>query len=261
METKTKRLRRLEQDLIVQFSNDLQRQFLQKSVQNDRVFRTYSGSAIGAQDRELADYLLAVNARFALIEFKADEDNIKSEKSKLLRVALCTVLASDSAMLARAREMHFVAWGQLEHQNIFGVCNPQLISEIVMASYADKVCSTIDCAFPVAKINAIASSKFINSFLEFKTKGGPWKRFKRYLEELYLLAKKDTAGALSEFQGSVYVFVPSSAAKPAQVMSVRFSGLQHLFDLTIHLEKHLQKKSMQRNLKLTPNKSDHGISM
>ena len=104
--------RKIEADLIPQFTGELQRRFLELYGQGE-VSASVVGSALGGQDAELADYLLAANARFSLIEFKANEGCIISEKDKDLRLKLCQALSIDTAKRARARDIHYVAWGDL----------------------------------------------------------------------------------------------------------------------------------------------------
>jgi hypothetical protein len=221
------RNRKLEQDVILQFSNELQRHFLYQQQLLNSAHSSYAGSALGGQDRELADYLLSVNARFALIEFKADESSIASEISKPLRIGLCSQLASDSAMRARAQEMHFIAWGKLEDDGASEIDEFLKVRKIVLARYAERVC--LHCN---GTLKVVDSEKFITSFLKYKTKGGSGSRFKRYLEDLFALADKGAADSFAEFQGTVYVYMPSSDSRVRKIVTIPFMGLQHLFSLT-----------------------------
>jgi hypothetical protein len=68
--------------------------------------------ALDGQDRVAgADYLLSDTSRFAMVEFKYLEGDLKSERFKPRRLALCKGLQLQVDMRDRHDLAHFIAWG------------------------------------------------------------------------------------------------------------------------------------------------------
>ncbi len=68
-----------------------------------------------------ADYVITDSHRFAIIEFKYNEELIGREARKPRRLTLCEKLAEDAPMRALHDRCHFVAWGEdpAEGQRVF----------------------------------------------------------------------------------------------------------------------------------------------
>ncbi|QGZ39620.1 hypothetical protein IP92_01911 [Pseudoduganella flava] len=214
-------MRQLETDLILRFHTALHAQF------SRRQGGTLAGTALGGQDRALADYLLAANARFALIEFKAAAAAIATEDDKPLRHRLCRALGTCRQSAALARDIHYLAWGSHAERNVPGF-GMQTVEDIVVTPYAGKVCPLLDEAYPAPAQTEEPSERFIRRFLGSRTAGGSARRFKAYLELLYGIAGGCTASELKRFEGFVYVYVAG-----AVLHEVRFHGLDHLLELTL----------------------------
>lgn len=238
--------RHLETDLELRFTASLHAQFLARhgaGVAGSMLV----GTALGGQDRMLADYLLMADARFALIEFKADAGAIRTEAGKPLRHLLCKALSVNRRSRALARDIHFIAWEEINSETVppLGL---QAVRDIMVARYAGKVCPLIDEAFPADATAADASDRFIKRYLAYRTTGASAKRFKAYLELLYTIGGTCPASELKRFEGAVYVFVPRSAKSPAPFKSVPFVGLEQLLQLTLGytLEKTLEQHNERK---------------
>ncbi|WP_220376564.1 hypothetical protein, partial [Klebsiella michiganensis] len=112
--------RKREDDVVDRFSRKVHARMLELYGESVAGHPNFAASPLGGQDVELADYLLAGIGRSCLVEFKADEDSVPSEKRKSLRRALCESMQKNSAMLARAQAIHFVGWGTEEETNAPG---------------------------------------------------------------------------------------------------------------------------------------------
>lgn len=247
--------RQLETDLVVQFTASLHAQFLARHDAGEAGV-TCVGTALGGQDRALADYLLAANARFALIEFKANEKAIATEAGKPLRHLLCKALQGNRRLNALARDSHYMAW-EVIASRVLPQLGLQPVREIMVARYADRVCPLFDEAFPVVAMPVQASERFIRRYLSHRTAGASAKRFKAYLELLYTVAAGCPASELRRLEGSVYVFVPGSAKSAASFLRVPFVGLDHLLALTLGYK--LEQTPEQRNER-TPPGMERGFS-
>jgi hypothetical protein len=97
--------------------------FHEKSIEN--LFRdSFSQAARGRGDVHIAasldgqdriagaDYLFTNSARYAIVEFKDREKNLKSEIRKAKRHLLCQALHSEPDALTAHRKCHFAAWGE-----------------------------------------------------------------------------------------------------------------------------------------------------
>ncbi|PRD86541.1 hypothetical protein C6T66_02015 [Burkholderia multivorans] len=99
-------------------------------------------------------------------------------------------------------------------------------------------------------------------FLESKLVGATAERFEKYLALLFKLAGSCSTDALKSIEGSVYVYIPGNDLHAPELHSIRFHGLEHLFQLTYDREmfpSHLQKQDpeieLERNIKF------HGPSL
>jgi hypothetical protein len=86
--------------------------------------------SLGGQDRDAgADYLLSDASRFALVEFKFREADIRDEVDKPRRRALCQSLPRRPDMEQRHDRCHFIVWSDPHRQRIIAniyrkeVCN------------------------------------------------------------------------------------------------------------------------------------------
>jgi hypothetical protein len=239
--------RDMEQALIVEFSKMIDARV--RSSHEAGAHHPYVvGSALCGQDQALADYLFAARGQFALIEFKASEERLKTEGTKEQRLRLLDSCAADSARLARAQTIHHAAWGRPVQLDLPGL-GRQTMEEIVVARYVAKVGAVLGRGLPKAVAREWRAAEFIDAFIERRTTGSNIQRFKRYLTELYELVGTDGASGLAGFQGMVTVYVPGA---PQPFQSLRFDDFTHLMKLTIHydpqyLREHEQSRAMHRD--------------
>jgi hypothetical protein len=71
---------------------------------------TYHYFPLGGADRDLADGLMSVGFRYALVEFKFTEEQLKKEGTKELRESLCVALACGEAVHPLHNAAHFASW-------------------------------------------------------------------------------------------------------------------------------------------------------
>ncbi|QFS37634.1 hypothetical protein BURCE16_12900 [Burkholderia cepacia] len=113
-----------------------------------------------------------------------------------------------------------------------GMVDEELIE---LASYPGTICPLL--GFPVqAPENRVDADKFIEMFLESKLVGSTAERFEKYLALLFKLADSCSTDALKSIEGSVYVYIPGDDLRSPERYSVRFHGLEHLFQLTYDKE-------------------------
>ncbi|WP_429359818.1 hypothetical protein [Paraburkholderia sp. GAS32] len=74
--------------------------------------------------------------------------------------------------------------------------------------------------------------QFIEMFLESRMVGSNAEQFEKYLALLFTLAGSCSTDSLKSIEGSVYVYVPDEGLRSAELYSIRFRGLEHLFLLT-----------------------------
>ncbi|MBA5608541.1 hypothetical protein H3H36_24655 [Duganella sp. FT3S] len=223
--------RHMEDALIVEFSKKADRRF--RELHGAGKAQPYLiGSALCGQDKALADYLLAAGGRFALIEFKANAEQLKTEGVKPQRVRLLDACIADSARLSRSRAIHHAAWGESAQLDLPGL-GAQTQQELVLAPYADRVGMALGLAIPKPRTVRWSDDAFIERWLENTIAGANIERFKRYLMELYELVGTDGAAGLADFQGLITVYVPARE-KRAQFQTITFNSFAHLLALTIH---------------------------
>lgn len=203
----------------------------------------YIASALARQDVELADFLLGANSRFSLIEMKADEDGIVTEKTKRRRTRLLDFLAADSARMARSRDLHFIGWGKIVPFDLPPFTEQRVIE---IAQYGGKVAQKLGRSWPAQRIRDWPAREFISKFLYAKTAGGNRTRFKRYLIELFEIAGKNGEGEVDNFQGSVAIHTLGGKNFADAVITVPFYGFDDLMFKTFEYDKdyvaHQQKQ-------------------
>lgn len=190
------------------------------------------GSALCGQDKALADYLFAAGARFALIEFKANAEQLATEGRKPQRLRLLEACMADSARLARSRAIHHAAWGESAQLDLPGL-GAQTHMDLVLAPYADKIGAVLGLAVPKLWEKRWTADAFIRSYLEHRIAGANVRRFKHYLSELYELVGNEGAAGLAGFQGLITVYVPALEQRE-QFQTITFNSFQHLMELTLH---------------------------
>ncbi|PTB17301.1 hypothetical protein C9I57_28485 [Trinickia symbiotica] len=224
------------------------------STKLDRHFRTlYAGqqqardalcaTALGGQDKALADYIVARRGRYCLIEFKASEAAFRSEARKELRLALCKTISQQKNPLRWARSAHFIGWGTTITQSLAGIGMAD-VESIALASYPGAVCPLLGVPIQAPE-NRVDADHFIEMFLESKLLGSSAARFEKYLALLFMLAGSCSADALKSIEGSVYVYVPSEDFRLPELHSVRFRGLEQLFLLTVGRE--MRARAMEKH--------------
>lgn len=228
-ETQSQFFRHMENGLINEFSKKADRRFRELHGVGKR--NPYLiGSALCGQDRDLADYLLGADGRFALIEFKANAERLKTEGKKPRRLRLLEACLADSARLARSRAIHYTAWAESAQLELPGM-RPQTQLDLVLAPYADKIGTVLGMDVPKRREQRWTDDAFLRSYLENRIAGSNMHRFKRYLTELYELAGTQGGAGLEGFQGLITVYVP---LREPQFQSITFNSFQHLMELTIH---------------------------
>ncbi|MBC3862431.1 hypothetical protein H8K32_10005 [Undibacterium jejuense] len=248
MTSNDKFIRDMEQDIIQIFSGQVQSKFLEINKNGD-VLPYVVGTALCGQDQALADYLIAANSRFTLIEFKANENALSSEGEKKLRVKLLDACETNSALRARSQAMHCAAWGELTEITIPGLVAPQSQVQITVCRYIPQIAKILNKEIPNIKCKEWQSEDFISTFLESMTNGGGLKRFKRYLQDLYEIAGTSGTEGLENFQGSICVWVPPTNGISSKIQVLKFSSFEHLMKLTIHFDNEYLMR-LERNSKI-----------
>lgn len=226
--------RALESDVVARFSTQLDRRFCALYAGQPQAPDALGATALGGQDKALADYIVARRGRYCLIEFKANEAALQSEARKELRVALCRTLSDQKNPLRWARSAHFVGWGTKTARSLPGIGLSE-VESIAFANYPGTICPLL--GFPVpAPANQIDADLFIEMFLESKLLGSNAARFEKYLALLFELAGSCSRDELQSIEGSVYVYIPGDGRCPPELCSVRFRGLEQLFLLTLGRE-------------------------
>jgi hypothetical protein len=227
----TKFFRHMEDALIVDFSVKADRRFRELHGAGKR--QPYLiGTALCGQDNALADYLFAAGGRFALIEFKANAEQLKTEGVKPQRRQLLEACLADSARLSRSRAIHHAAWGESAQLDLPGL-GAQTNLDLMLAPYVDRIGMALGLAIPRLRREHRTADAFINASLESRVAGANVHRFKRYLTELYELVGTGGAAGLADFQGLITVYVPA-LAQGEQFQTITFNSFQHLMELTIH---------------------------
>lgn len=245
--TKQQAVRALEQNVVKRFSIALHTRFPQHLEED--VMQNFADTTLGAQDQSFADYLLAANARFALIEFKASYLDIRSEAVKPLRQALFKRMVRHDDTLRRCLDFHFVCWGVTTPVKLSGV--PALRETELINHYAIQVAPFMRDGPNVEPVDDFTTTTFLDDFLGARLFGGTAERFKVYLNELAAIAN-GRQGDASTIEGMVFVFVPGDARGGGQYMSLRFKGLS---ELSMYLEmkspqlEYTPKQEKKRELK------------
>ena len=223
--------RHMEDALIVEFSKKADRRF--RELHGAGKAQPYLiSNALCGQDKALADYLFGAGGRFALIEFKANAELLKTEGAKPQRVQLLAQCLADSARLSRSRAIHHAAWGESAQLDLPGL-GAQNQQELVLAPYVDRVGLALGLAVPKPRTVRWTDDVFIDAWLDNRISGANIQRFRRYLTELYELVGTDGVAGLADFQGLITMVVPAREGR-AQFQSITFNSFQHLLELTIH---------------------------
>jgi hypothetical protein len=213
----------MEQNVVLRFSNAFEARF--PTQDPDGSVPGWVNTTLGAQDEVFADHLIAANARFALIEFKATFLAIRKEASKSLRQRLFSQLAIRSDFLRRCLDFHFVCWGTTRRHQPPGFPIP-IVEEIdLLNQYAVHVSPFMLTTLNLTPSADISTQTFLDNFIGSRLMGGTYSRFKRYLNELGQLAG---VGEASSISGMVCVYVPSDGENPARYAHSRFHGLEQL---------------------------------
>ncbi|WP_156886716.1 hypothetical protein [Pseudomonas frederiksbergensis] len=211
--------RDIEQDVIKRFSIKLNDLAIKRNV------TSYAGSPLGSQDKVFADYLLASNTRFCLIEFKATKGNLSSENQKKLRVQLFELLAQRKDVLRRSLDLHYMCWGTEKSDWLPGMSEPVSEENEMLGQYAPCVSPYMKVKPELEKAEEYLPEVFVEHFFESKQFGGDLGRFKRYVNELAKLATDSKQGE-GTLEGVVCVYIEAVR----QFKSYRFKGLQHLLE-------------------------------
>jgi hypothetical protein len=218
-------LRDIEQNVILRFSKAFESRF--PSVDPSEATSAWVNSSFGAQDEFFADHLLAANARFALIEFKASFLAIRKEAGKPLRKVLFTQLVLRGDFLRRCLDFHYVCWGTIRRHHPAGLPFPINEEIDLLNQYAFHVAPFMKTTLQVDQSPDISTNTFLDGFINSRLIGGTYSRFKRYLDELGQLVDGAKAGA-SSISGMVCIYVPASGDEPARHAYKRFNGLDSL---------------------------------
>ncbi|BAO45402.1 hypothetical protein [Thiolapillus brandeum] len=93
--------------------------------------KRFIGVPLDGQDAWLgADCFMTEGSRFAIAEFKYEESDIRSEKKKRRRLAMCKALRGDMTRLSEHLACHLIAWSIPDEKRT-----------IVLNGYAHEVCN------------------------------------------------------------------------------------------------------------------------
>jgi hypothetical protein len=88
--------------------------------------------SVDGQDSLLgADYIFTATTNFALVEFKYEENDLKSEGTKALRLKLCRMLDQNDLRLEQSLQCHFVAWSNKQQE----------IRQVFFNKYRTEICN------------------------------------------------------------------------------------------------------------------------
>ncbi|MGF6997271.1 hypothetical protein P3T25_005647 [Paraburkholderia sp. GAS32] len=107
----------------------------------------------------------------------------------------------------------------------------EAVESIALASYPGTVCPLLGVHVQAPE-NRVDVDQFIEMFLESRMVGSNAEQFEKYLALLFTLAGSCSTDSLKSIEGSVYVYVPDEGLRSAELYSIRFRGLEHLFLLT-----------------------------
>lgn len=217
--------RAMEQNVVLRFSHAFNARFVTNPPIGSII--GWANTALGAQDEIFADHLLAANARFALIEFKASFFAIRTEAKKPLREKLFKSLALHNDVLRRCLDFHFVCWGTI-HQHASPGASVPIEEEIdYLNHYAVHVAPYMKTALRLRPVADLTTEEFLDRFLGSRMVGGTVERFRQYVDELGKLAEGGQEDA-SSIEGMVYVYLPRNDQSPARYAGVRFRGIKQL---------------------------------
>lgn len=221
------RLRDLEHNVMLRFSLELKQRHRIDAEAGGVTRNHFAGTSLGAQDQVLADYLLAANARFALIEFKASASEIGTEKVKKLRQALWKKITAHDDMLRRCLDMHYICWGTLDTLTVPGIESVQFEEGQQICQYAPAVAKYMDPGPLLDAAEVYTTSEFLTDFLDSHLAGADASRFRKYVDELSVLAE-GKKGSANTIEGMVCVFIPATMTTLARYAQVRFRGMRQL---------------------------------
>lgn len=218
-------LRALEQNVILRFSASLRQRF--SNTTPDKSSTGFADTTLGSQDKIFADYLIAANARFALVEFKASFLDIRSEAKKPLRRSLFDHLALRDDMLRRCLDFHYICWGVTSYLPVPSSQVAFIEESEFLNHYALQVAPFMVTKPRLKTVADFSTTSFLDSFLGARLVGGNIHRFRTYVNELAAIAG-GTQGDASTLEGMVFAFVPGDANSPGRYAHGRFRGLDHL---------------------------------
>ena len=146
--------------------------------------RTLNRCSLDGQDAILgADYIFTTTTKFALIEFKYEERDIKSESRKPLREKLCVSLDREEKRRSQSLQCHYISWSKKRQaRTVFfnnyypEVCNNQVFTflKVPLNNSQNK------------KSSRINANEIIESFLNGEI-GSNYYTFKHYTNWLMSL--------------------------------------------------------------------------
>ena len=143
--------------------------------------------SLDGQDREVcADYLITDSMVFILVEFKYQERNIATEKTKSLSKILCKELLKNVEMKKIHQLCHFIAWGKGFREKIIVLFN----------TYFNEVCNKKifeNCFYnlpPQPLINERFNQNRFADCLFLSKFGVRYEKFQKYVDWLLQLKKK-----------------------------------------------------------------------
>lgn len=251
-------LRDMESNAVSRFSKAFEARF---DTTHGEERAGWANTTLGAQDTEFADHLVAANARFAIIEFKATLEAIRTEAGKDLRKKLFNELALRRDFLRRCLDLHMICWSTIETHQPAGYPIPIHEEIDLLNRYAVKVARFLKVDLQLKADRDMSTEKFLDRFIGARIVGGTYKRFKKYLDELGAIAG-GVSGDSSTIQGMVFVYLPGDEKAPGRYAHARFRGLEELNllmqPLGIEKDHQLQRsKNLERD---TPSDRSFGPS-
>ena len=150
--------------------------------------KTYQFSLDGQDALVGADYIFNTNTNFALVEFKYEKIDLRSEGKKRLRKITCENLKEDNGRYLQSLECHFIAWSQ-----------KGTTREIYLNQYYPTICN--QKIFPDSRIlpqdgdssSEVSSKTLIENFLRGYV-GASFNVFKSYTDWLLSLGETGAGG-------------------------------------------------------------------
>ncbi len=205
--------RKHEQSIIDSFSN----YFLKKGRELGRSSHRFS---LDGQDSILgADYIFTSNTKFALVEFKYEEGDLKAEGRKPLRETLCLRLDEERRRHVQSLQCHYIAWSTFidQHRRILfnkyypEICNTNIFPRTPLLNYVNDQSTRVRAEFVV--------DQFMIGEI-----GADYETFNNYTNWLLTLGGREYSG--------VEIMLDNPASNQLEILE--FSSIELVNDFLVH---------------------------